>query len=98
MSDRHDLAVLNGRSLVHELLLTQLLWQWAKAQGHPGVALEQLCQPVQSFVDQMAANPENDPGAMAAAQDALRSIGQSLEGVLHAEALRRTPQPPGPMS
>ena len=89
-------AVLQGRLLAFEAMLTHLIWRWALDQPHTPEALARYLRPLEETTATLAQEAGNHPDAVAAMAATIRGVAESLEAALHAEALRRTgPSNPG---
>lgn len=70
--------------------MVQLTWMWALDRPHPPTALADFLRPLEQGFQAMAEKPGNHPVQMQAANIFVKNMAETLERLLHAEALRRT--------
>lgn len=90
-----EIEIVKGRQFALEIVLTHLVWQWGRQQGHPPSALSEFFRPLDQGLKSQSATEHPPSVAITAALGLLGDMQEEIQRMLHTEAVVRTNRPTG---
>jgi hypothetical protein len=97
MDQESNLEALAGQAMAHQMLLTQMIWEWTRRQSHPPTALAGLLRPVEEHAAELNSRETLPAEYRASLAETVQGMARVLAETLERQALLRA-EPKGPAS